>query len=137
MGSQTASSIFISYIWQRLFFINCLGYQVNPQPVPLPWPTCTQVNLYPGSQVVPAMEKSTHNKSLGYDLTYAFQWNRSTGTLCKFYQIQIFLLCLFFYMNAQCQLLPWVNLNFFQHCYWVSSHNLEKSMGFLPAPCYK
>ena len=95
-------------------------FRVSSQPSTR---TLTLTDLYPsqpvpaGSQVVPAMEKSTHNQPLGYHLTHAFQWNRSTGTLCKFYQIQVFSLCLFFYMNAQCQLVPWVNLNFFQHCY--------------------
>ena len=42
---------------------------------------------YPGSPLVTTMEKSTRNQSLGYELTHAFQWERSTSTLGKFLTI--------------------------------------------------
>ena len=51
------------------------------------WPTRNQVNLYPGSPLVTTMEKSTRNQSLGYELTHAFQGERSTCTLGKFLTI--------------------------------------------------
>ena len=48
------------------------------------WPTRNQVNPYPGSPLVTTFEKSTRNQSLGYELTHAFQGEKSTRTLGEF-----------------------------------------------------
>ena len=48
------------------------------------WPTRNQVNPYPGSPLVTTLEKSTRNQSLGYELTHAFQGERSTRNLGEF-----------------------------------------------------
>ena len=48
------------------------------------WPIRNQVNPYPGSPLVTTFEKSTRNQSLGYELTHAFQGERSTRNLGEF-----------------------------------------------------
>ena len=48
------------------------------------WATRNQVNLDPGSPLVTTFEKSTHNQSLGYELTRAFQGEKSTHNQGKF-----------------------------------------------------
>ena len=62
--------------WSWLF--DAIIFWVSSQLVT--WPTCNQVNLYPGSPLVTTMEKSTRNQSLGYELTHSFQGERSTLT---------------------------------------------------------
>ena len=49
----------------------------------LTWPTRNQVNPYPGIPLVTTFEKSTRYQSLGYELTHAFQGERSTRNLGK------------------------------------------------------
>ena len=65
------------YIWSSdtnlYLFIPRFFCLTKPQDISsqlVPWLTRTQVKQYLGSPLVPAMEKSTRNQSLGYELTF-------------------------------------------------------------------
>ena len=86
------------------------------------WLTCTQVNPYLESQVASLMP---FRKDVNwYPVRVHF-------TRCKhFYGVCSLI-------KGRGQLVPWVTFTCFQHCYWVYSHNLVKTMGSLPAPWHK
>ena len=80
---QPLSSSFVRLNWTSVCMVSLLSSQL------VIWPTRTQVNPYPGSPLVPTMEKSTCNQSLGYELTHAFQGERLTRTLGQYLTISI------------------------------------------------